>query len=1005
MMKKSQLFLLTIWFLVMSMQLYGQEARKYEGVILNADTRSPLAGVSVKVKNAAVQSDEQGKFTIQGNQGESLTASLLGYESVSINLASTLSLQIEMREVSSDLEGVVVIGYGTAKKSDLTGSVVRINMADKALQANTNLLQSLIGATSGVNLESRGGASSEPSLSIRGQTSLSASDRPLIVLDGVIYNGSINNINMNDVESVDILKDASAAAVYGSRAANGVMLITTKKGKTEKPVISFNTYAGVQDMTNNPMRVMDGDEFAVRLVDWDWQSKVYNWYKTKPTDASTRPVRPDVTDRNVVANYLRTLEEKENYLAGKSIDWVDEVLQTAPMQYYNLSLQGKSDMTNYYLSGSYSDVEGVQLNDRMKRITMHSNIESRVNEWLKINLNTSFSNIDNSGIPASLATARKASPLVNNHIGQDDYDIYLGGELFQPYPLIGLYVDNSDVSKEFFGVGGLRIDAPWVKGLAYDFNYSYVYSSRNNNTFYSSKTPEGVSNRGAAVKSPSEGKDWAINNILSYSNTFGKHQINSTLLLSTEGRTGNGSTLNASGFNNEILGYNNMGLGEVATVGSSAYKENSISYMARANYSFMSRYLFTATIRRDGFSGFGETNKWANFPSASVAWVLSEEPFFKPEDVYLKIRTSYGKNGNQGIGRYSSQSRMGTRDYVYGQNTAIGIYPSTLGNIELGWETTSSINAGIDFGFLKNRITGALDLYSSKTSDILVRRKLPRMAGYADIWTNIGATSNKGIELDIKSLNLTGAFRWETSLTFALNRDKLTRLYGDGNDSDIGNSWFVGKSLGAIYDYEMAGGVWTEDEFFRGEVLEGWYPGQFKYVDQGTKDNVIDPTNDRTVIGYTSPSYRFSINNTFSYKNFSLSVFINSIQGGSNRYMANNVENANPLYYFPDRHNNSAVNPYWSPLAPTTNTTGIYNVPLRQSGIYQSRSFVRIQDISLGYSFKNELLKKLNMQNAQIYVSSKNPYVWTKWQGWDPESGASDIPVMRNVVVGLNVSF
>ncbi|MGH2623878.1 MAG: TonB-dependent receptor plug domain-containing protein, partial [Sphingobacterium sp.] len=383
MIKKTQLFVLTIWFLVTSTLLYGQEMREYSGVILNADTKEPLIGVSVKAKNSAVQTDEQGKFLIQANQGEELVTSLLGYESVSIQLAGESALEIQMHEVSADLEGVVVIGYGTAKKSDLTGSVVRINMADKALQANTNLLQSLIGATSGVNLESKGGASSEPSLSIRGQTSLSASDRPLIVLDGVIYNGSINNINMNDVEAVDILKDASAAAVYGSRAANGVMLITTKKGKTEKPVVAFNTYAGFQDMTNNPMRVMDGDEFAVRLLDWDWQNKVYDWYKTKPTDASSRPVRPDVSDRNVVAGYLRTIEEKENYLAGRSIDWVDEVLQTAPMQYYNLSLQGKSAMSNYYLSGSYSDVEGVQLNDRMKRITLRSNIDSRVNDWLK----------------------------------------------------------------------------------------------------------------------------------------------------------------------------------------------------------------------------------------------------------------------------------------------------------------------------------------------------------------------------------------------------------------------------------------------------------------------------------------------------------------------------------------------------------------------------------------------------------------------------------------------
>lgn len=593
---------------------------------------------------------------------------------------------------------------------------------------------------------------------------------------------------------------------------------------------------------------------------------------------------------------------------------------------------------------------------------------------------------------------------MNNYIGQPNYDIYLGGELFQPYPLVNTFIDNSDISTELFGVGTAKIDIPWIEGLRYEFNYSYVYGTRNNNSFHNSNTPSGVSNRGFAQKVPSESRDWNLNNILTYSRDFGDHSINSTLLFSREGRTGSGSTLEASGFDNEILGYNNMGLGEIAEASSSAYEENSLSYMARVNYSYLSRYMFTATVRRDGFSGFGAGNKWATFPSASLAWVASEEDFLKDQGLYLKLRTSYGKNGNQGIGRYSSLSRMGTRYYVYGQSTAIGIFPSTLGNEELAWETTSSYNVGLDFGFLQNRITGSLDLYTANTTDVLVQRQLPRSAGYASIWTNIGGIKNKGIELDLKSNNLRGELTWESSFTFALNRDEITKLYGGEDDNDIGNGWFVGESLSALYDYQMTGGVWTEEEFFSGNILDGWYPGQFRYADLNN-DGVIDPTNDRKVIGYEAPNYRFSLGNTLSYKNFSLSVFINSIQGGKNYYMANNAEIINPLFYFPERHNNSAVNDYWRPDRPTTNTTGIYNVPLRQSGIYQSRSFVRIQDVSLGYSFGKDLLDKLQIQSAQIYVASKNPYVWTKWQGWDPESGVSDTPVMRNFIFGLNISL
>jgi TonB-linked SusC/RagA family outer membrane protein len=965
-----------------------------------------IPGVTVFVPGTSTgtATDLMGKYTITVPEGSTLSFSYIGYVTQNIEVGNITVLDVVLEEDVTSMDEVLVIGYGTAKKSDLTGSVARINMEDKSNQANVNLFQALIGASAGVNLEGRGGASSEPDISIRGKTSLSASDGPLIVLDGVIYNGSISNINVNDVESIDILKDASAAAVYGSRSANGVLLITTKKGKTEKPIISFGMYTGFQDMTNNPMRVMNANEFANRLVDWDHQSKVYAWYKTNPTSAEGRPQRPDLNNPEIVGSYLKTYEEQQNYLAGNEIDWVDQVLQKAPMQNYNLSLQGMTDRSTYYVSGSFTDVEGIQINDKFKRITLRSNVESEITDWLTFGLNASYSTRDNSGIPTSLSNARVASPLVNNYIGEPNYDIYLGGELFQPYPLVYQYIDNSDITNELFAVGRLKVSVPWIEGLNYEFNYSHVYSNRNNNTFHSSSTPSGVSNRGLAIKNPSESRDWNLNNIINYSRTFGDHQVNGTFLFSREGRTGNASTLSASGFENEILGYNNIGLAEVVTGSSSAYEENSLSYMARVNYSFLSKYMFTGTVRRDGFSGFGAGNKWATFPSASLAWVLTDEPFLNDTDIYLKLRTSYGMNGNQGIGRYSSLSRMGTRYYVYGQSTAIGLYPSNLGNVDLAWETTTSYNLGLDFGFWQNRITGTVNAYTAKTTDVLVLRQLPRAAGYANIWTNIGGLKNKGIEFDLRSINMDGPLRWETNFTFALNRDEITKLYGGEDDNDIGNGWFVGESLSAIYDYEMAGGVWTEEEFFSGNILNDWYPGQFRYVDQNG-DGEIDPTNDRKVIGYESPSYRFSLNNSFTYNNFTLSIFINSIQGGKNYYQANNADIINPLYYFPDRRNNSAVNPYWTPENPTANTTGIYNVPLRQSGIYQSRSFVRLQDISLGYTFNQSFLDKLKLQSAQVYISSKNPYVWTKWQGWDPETGVSDTPLMRNFILGLNLSL
>lgn len=989
------------------------------GTVTDAADGTPLPGVNIVVKGTiqGALTSLDGKYTIQVSVPNAiLVFSFIGYQTIELPVSGRNVVDATLTSSTTELDEVIVTGYGTQKKSDLTGSVVRVAMDDKASLANMNISQALSGATAGVNVQGSGLAGSDPTLSIRGQTSLSANDAPLIVLDGIIYNGSISNINISDVESVDILKDASAAAVYGSRSANGVMLITTKKGKTEKPLISFNMYYGFQDMTNNPMRVMNAEEYAIRLTDYYYQQDLYTWYKTKPTSADGKPVRPDITDRNIVAARLRTQEERDNYLAGNEINWVDEVLQTAPIQNYNLSMSGKSAKSNYYVSASYTDEAGILKNDNFSRMTLHSNVESKITDWLTVGLNSSYSFRDYSGLEASLGNARACSPLANNKIGLPNFDMYLTGEAYMPYPLNNLYVDHKDIRNDLLLVGNTKITIPWIQGLTYEFNYSNNFTNRKYNRFYPSTIPEGSGNKGQAIKNPSEERNWIYNNIVTYLRTFGDHQVNATLLYSQEGRNAESSTINAQGFDNPVLGYNNVGLGTTVTVGSTAWKENSISYMARLNYTFMNRYLLTATIRRDGFSGFGPEKKFANFPSVSLGWVVSDEAFMQNlEWLYLKLRTSYGENGNQGIGRYSSFSRMTADFYVYGPATAIAVYPSSLGNASLAWEKTASFNLGIDFGLFNRRISGSLDLYKAKTTDVLVRRALPPTTGYGNVWTNIGAIDNKGIELELTSVNLTGMLGWETNFVFSLNRDKISKLYGDENDKDVGNSWFVGESITSIYDYEMAGGLWTESELYAGQTYNNWYPGQFRYIDQND-DGVIEPNLDRKIVGYRTPSFRFSINNTLSYKNFTLSFFINSIQGGKKYYRLDNAGVTNVAWRSDDvlRINASAVRPYWTPDNGTDNATGVYNSPAVTSGIYESRSFVRLQDVSLSYSFSPELLNSLKLQACQIYISSKNPYIWTKWSGWDPEvvswnptdgNTNTNTPLMRNITAGFRVTF
>lgn len=1004
-------------FLIVSgpLNLYGTSGLDPQqvtvsGTVTDASTGDPMPGVNVIVKGTTMGAltGGDGRYTLTvPDRNATLVFSFIGYDTKEELIAGRTTINVTLSSTTTALDEVIVTGYGTQKKSDLTGSVVRVTLDQKATLANVNLSQALSGATAGVNVLAGGLAGNEPSLEIRGRTSLSASDRPLIIRDGIIYNGAITDININDVESIDILKDASAAAVYGSRSANGVIIITTKKGLSEKPVISFNMYYGYQDMTNNPMRVMNAEEYAIRLTDYYYQQDLYAWYRTKPTSAAGKPVRPDVTNREVVAARLRTQEERDNYLAGNEIDWVKEVLQVAPIQNYNLNVSGKSARSSYYFSGSYTNEEGIQLNDAFSRITLHTNLESKVTDWLTVGLISSYSYRDYSGIEASLGNARSCSPLANNKIGQPDYDMYLTGEVYMTYPLVYLFINNKDIRNNLFLVGNAKVTVPWVKGLTYEFNYSNTYSNRNNFTFYPVTVPDGVANKGRAVKNPSEERNWIFNNIITYLRNFGDHQINATLLYSRESRNAQASTLTSTGFDNEVLGYNNMGLGTLASVASSAWEENSLSYMARANYSFKSRYLLTATVRRDGFSGFGAANKFATFPSVSVGWVASDESFLRDVRwLYLKLRTSYGKNGNQGIGRYSSFSRMTAQPYVYGPGTFIGVYPGTLGNAELSWEATSSFNVGIDFGLFSRRISGSVDLYKATTTDVLVSRALPPTTGYASVWTNIGAIDNKGLEIELKTINLTGQLGWQTEFVFFINRDKITKLYGDENDRDIGNSWFVGHPITAIYDYEMAGGLWTEAELYAGQTYNNWYPGQYKYVDQND-DGVIEPNNDRKIIGYRTPSHRFSVNNSFTYKNFTFSFFVNAVQGGKKYFMENNASVVNVDFRSDNvlRINASAVRPYWTPDNGVNNATGVYNSPAVSSGIYESRSFVRLQDVSLNYRLGPTALNFLKVEAAQIYVASKNPYVWTKWSGWDPETGTSNNPLMRNITAGFRLTF
>lgn len=1005
--------------------LSAQTGFAVKGVITD-NAGEPLIGVNVQEKGTVTGTitDLDGQFSLSVSGSNAiLVFSYIGYVTQEIDIQGNPVINIKMGEDTQALDEVVVVGYGTMKKSDLTGAVSRVSLDDKSALPNMSLGQALSGTMAGINLTSKGMAGGGSELSIRGTTTLSASKTPLIVLDGIIYNGELNDINVNDIDYINVLKDASAAAVYGSRSANGVVIITTKKGRSEKPRIAFNAYYGTQFETNHPVKFMNADQYAVRMVDYYYQQDLYKWYGTNPTSAAGRPVRPDINNRELVASQLRTQEERENYLAGKEIDWVDVIMRDNPIiQNYDLSYSGSTDKVNYYISGSYSGEEGLNLNDQWERFTFNSKVDGKVTDWMSVGFNVNYSYQDYSGLEAEIIDARYSSPLATYDLDSpDDYATFLTKENYMPHPLGRLKARNEDIRNSLFFVANTKINIPFVEGLTYDFNYSNTYWNRKNNTFYPASIADGMENNGKAEKIPEEKRSWIFNNIITYLRSFGDHSVNATLLYSREKYTGEQYIFRAENFDNEALGFDNMTMGtKLTTSENEKWQETGVSYMGRLNYTYKNRYMITGTVRRDGFSGFGVNSKYVTLPSFSLGWVLSDEQFMDKMDwLYAKLRLSWGQNGNQGAGRYSSLAKMASNAYVYGQSTGVAIYPdhNQMSNLSLAWEKTSSYNLGIDFGFLHNqRISGSLDMYTSKTTDVLVKRKLPWSSGYEQVWSNIGGVSTKGVDLELRSANIqTKDFSWSSAFTFSLSRDEITKLYGADSDQDLGNSWFVGEPIQSIYNYNITG-LWTEEDLFSGNIYKGWAPGQWKYEDVNN-DGVIDPDNDRKIVGYKTPNYRFSFSNTFTYKNWSLYFMLNSIQGGNGYYLQNNAEYLNVSARSDDvyRVNQPAIRQYWTPENGVNNATGIYNSQPQTGNIYQDRSFVRLQDVSLMYKFSPAFLKTIGgFEYLQLFVSGKNLYTWTNWQGWDPELADDDSdvdidrrhkPNIRNIVVGVKLAF
>ncbi len=933
-----------------------------------------------------------------------LKFSFIGYEDQEVTVETSRQINITLMEETTGLDEVVVVGYGTMRKSDLTGSIARVQTDKTADLRNANVLQSLKGSVAGISIGTPDMAGEDPTFKIRGTNSINAGNSPLIVVDGIIFYGSLNALDVNDIESVDVLKDASSAAVYGSRSSNGVVIVTTKKGRKEKPTFNFGASYGV----SNPVKLID------MLSPEQYQQKILDHRIAKGMEA----------DPSKISEYM-SLTEANNLAAGRTIDWYDKLIQTSNTQNYTGSFSGGTDKTEYYISGSYYNQEGIVENDEFERITARINFANQITDWFKVRVNSSFANMDYSGIPVSMSYA--LSPYSNWYENADPtsgkLEYYPMEDPYFRHPYLNLQIDDHDVTTEITGLVSTEIDVPWVKGFKWTMNYSINQRTKRKYRFDNSYLEP--NDNGSAYKQIDDFLTWTWDNIYSYNRTFKDvHAINGTFLISKEFLKAGSTNASATDFFNQSMGYNGLDYGAVPLASSSYGEQVQSAIMGRINYVYDNKYAITATARRDGFSGFSENHKYATFISSALAWTISRESFMADMDWLdlLKLRVSYGENGNQAIGRYMSLAHMdntwswGANHANYltpdGGSTANGMYASQMANSDLTWETTESFNIGLDFNILNSKLYGNIEYYNSNTKDLLIKRSLPALTGYQSVWSNLGRINNKGIEIALNSQILSaGALKWDVGLTFDLNRNSIEELFGEDLDGDgkeddvVANSWFIGQPLGVYYGYGIDGIHQLDDT----NIPEGYVPGDFRIVDYD-KDGEIT-ADDRYVLGNTLPNYQFSISNTLRYKNFSLYAMINSIQGGGkdNYYMGNNKVGHNPNEQFPswsERFSFPAMD-YWTPDNPSNTAARIDYVAPRGHTYLEDRSFVRLQDVILSYTVDSSITSRWGLGEMRVYVSGKNLYTWTDWTGYDPENATTiyNSPMMRTFTFGLDLKF
>lgn len=1017
----------------------AQNGQVISGLI--SDTSGlPLSGVNIVEKGTknSTSTNFDGKFSFKvANANATLILTFVGFEAQEVALSGRNNITAKLKSDSETLKEVVVVGYGKVKRQDLTGSVGTIKGSDIAEKNTTTVMQGMQGAVAGVQITSSTGRIGDPfTVTIRGKNSLNPDSKPLYIVDGTPTDG-IDFLNPQDISRIDVLKDASSTAIYGSRGSNGVIIVTTKSGATVKSnmTVSFDSYAGGREVARLP-KMMSG-------ADW------YTYHKSAYLlSAKKDPITGTVTPATLDATVLGTTNSllAQRVANNETYDWYDGVLKSGKQSNNYLSIAGRSEGGLAYNIGLGAQNETGNIdNESIDKYTFKLGLTHKISEKVSVGVNLTVANTkQQAGSSVAMREAFRLSPYYFPY--QNGVLTPLPGKIPDPAnpstfilnktstynPLLEI-ANSTDEANNWTGVGNIFLEYKPISWLSFKTSYFGGYDATKHGEAWGALTNTGVANGNLPSAQITDtdktnytwDNQFNINYTLNDVHAFSFLGLQSFYSKTTETFFGSSSRMPFD------TGYYNIGSGQQSTFNMSSSYENSklLSYAARLNYTYNGRYLLTLSDRMDGSSKFAEGEKWGSFPSVALGWILSEENFMKKQNIIseFKLRGSFGYTGNNIIPSYSTISVLDQQTYYDFNNvTANGWVSKNPSNANLGWEKTKELDLGVDFGFFKNRISGSVDVYDRLSTDLLLQQKLVIENGYNTYVNNIGSVSNKGVEVALSTKNIDTPFvSWVTNFTFTRNVNSIKSIYDDVSD-DVGNNLFIGESIDALYNYKFDG-IWQADQKAEA-ALYNQTEGQARVVD--TDGNGKITTADRQILGHTNPDWSGSLTSNLKVGNFDLIVNLFTNQGVTvySQYHANFTntfdrgrQKSDIITYIPQndaglptQYTNDypqAFNEgvYWNQAGTSIGSGGTSTVINGGVGYYRDASFVKVQNITVGYTFNRDIINKFKVKYLRFYVNVLNPFVFTQYDGYDPEWAAANLNIARvgsiTYQMGMSIKF